>query len=164
MRDLSSPIRAGTYQRGPQTEVFKTRLMVACSVNSQSLLTFVFRLMYRSMSEELFLLLPVRFSAALGQEVSYITFLPFTHWNIDPYLSRRLTIIWVVSIIITYGTSIVSAKAICFSTLHICSFKKSLRAEFLPGLLWENGRENIKLKLWVSKTRRGEMMFGEMTF
>ncbi|XP_023980431.1 sphingosine-1-phosphate phosphatase 2 isoform X1 [Physeter macrocephalus] len=36
-----------------------------------------------------------RFSAALGQEVFYITFLPFTHWNIDPYLSRRLTIIWV---------------------------------------------------------------------
>ncbi|XP_036713527.1 sphingosine-1-phosphate phosphatase 2 isoform X2 [Balaenoptera musculus] len=37
-----------------------------------------------------------RFSAALGQEVFYITFLPFTHWNIDPYLSRRLTIIWVL--------------------------------------------------------------------
>lgn len=37
-----------------------------------------------------------RFSAALGQEVFYITFLPFTHWNIDPYLSRRLVIIWVL--------------------------------------------------------------------
>ncbi|XP_045723289.1 sphingosine-1-phosphate phosphatase 2 [Mirounga angustirostris] len=37
-----------------------------------------------------------RFSAALGQEVFYITFLPFTHWNIDPYLSRRLIIIWVL--------------------------------------------------------------------
>ncbi|XP_058911232.1 sphingosine-1-phosphate phosphatase 2 isoform X2 [Kogia breviceps] len=37
-----------------------------------------------------------RFSATLGQEVFYITFLPFTHWNIDPYLSRRLTIIWVL--------------------------------------------------------------------
>lgn len=37
-----------------------------------------------------------RFSAALGQEVFYITFLPFTHWNIDPYLSRRLMIIWVL--------------------------------------------------------------------
>ncbi|XP_077813838.1 sphingosine-1-phosphate phosphatase 2 isoform X2 [Macaca mulatta] len=35
-------------------------------------------------------------SAALGQEVFYITFLPFTHWNIDPYLSRRLIIIWVL--------------------------------------------------------------------
>lgn len=40
-----------------------------------------------------------RFSAALGQEVFYITFLPFTHWNIDPYLSRRLVMIWVVSIL-----------------------------------------------------------------
>ncbi|XP_060049648.1 sphingosine-1-phosphate phosphatase 2 isoform X4 [Erinaceus europaeus] len=37
-----------------------------------------------------------RFSAALGQEVFYITFLPFTHWNVDPYLSRRLVIIWVL--------------------------------------------------------------------
>ncbi|KAM6177737.1 sphingosine-1-phosphate phosphatase 2 isoform 1-T1 [Rhynchocyon petersi] len=37
-----------------------------------------------------------RFSAALGQEVFYITFLPFTQWNIDPYLSRRLVIIWVL--------------------------------------------------------------------
>ncbi|KAM7339522.1 hypothetical protein ACRRTK_000137 [Alexandromys fortis] len=37
-----------------------------------------------------------RFSAALGQEVFYITFLPFTHWNIDPYLSRRLVMIWVL--------------------------------------------------------------------
>lgn len=45
-----------------------------------------------------------RFSAALGQEVFYITFLPFTHWNIDPYLSRRLILIWVVSITITHGS------------------------------------------------------------
>ncbi|XP_004453161.1 sphingosine-1-phosphate phosphatase 2 [Dasypus novemcinctus] len=37
-----------------------------------------------------------RFSAALGQEVFFITFLPFAHWNIDPYLSRRLVIIWVL--------------------------------------------------------------------
>ncbi|KAM5229213.1 sphingosine-1-phosphate phosphatase 2 isoform 2-T2 [Ctenodactylus gundi] len=37
-----------------------------------------------------------RFSAALGQEVFYITFLPFTYWNIDPYLSRRLVMIWVL--------------------------------------------------------------------
>uniref|UniRef100_A0A8P0TJ52 Phosphatidic acid phosphatase type 2/haloperoxidase domain-containing protein n=1 Tax=Canis lupus familiaris TaxID=9615 RepID=A0A8P0TJ52_CANLF len=37
-----------------------------------------------------------RFSAALGQEVFYITFLPFTHWNIDPFLSRRLIIVWVL--------------------------------------------------------------------
>lgn len=26
----------------------------------------------------------------------YITFLPFTHWNIDPFLSRRLIIVWVL--------------------------------------------------------------------
>ncbi|XP_038605057.1 sphingosine-1-phosphate phosphatase 2 [Tachyglossus aculeatus] len=32
----------------------------------------------------------------MGQEIFYITFLPFTHWNIDPYLSRRLIVVWVV--------------------------------------------------------------------
>ncbi|XP_012874904.1 PREDICTED: sphingosine-1-phosphate phosphatase 2 [Dipodomys ordii] len=37
-----------------------------------------------------------RFSATLGQEEFYITFLPFTQWNIDPYLSRRLVMIWVL--------------------------------------------------------------------
>ncbi|XP_043848386.1 sphingosine-1-phosphate phosphatase 2 isoform X1 [Dromiciops gliroides] len=37
-----------------------------------------------------------KFSAALGEEIFYITFLPFTHWNIDPYVTRRLIIIWVV--------------------------------------------------------------------
>lgn len=76
----------------------------------------------------------------------YITFLPFTHWNIDPYLSRRLTIIWVVSIIITYGPVLFlqqpSALVFKFSA-YLLFFKKSLRAEFLRGLLWENERKNI---------------------
>ncbi|XP_069831457.1 sphingosine-1-phosphate phosphatase 2 isoform X2 [Dendropsophus ebraccatus] len=35
-----------------------------------------------------------RFAAALGQEVFYITFLPFTLWNIDSYIARRLIIVW----------------------------------------------------------------------
>lgn len=99
-----------------------------------------------------------RFSAALGQEVFYITFLPFTHWNIDPYLSRRLTIIWVVSVNITYGPVLFlqQSSALVFEySACLLFFKKSLRAEFLPGLLWENERKKI-LKLCVSKTRRGE--------
>ncbi|XP_062987573.1 sphingosine-1-phosphate phosphatase 2 [Elgaria multicarinata webbii] len=33
-------------------------------------------------------------SAAMGQEVFYITFLPFTYWNINPYVARRLIIMW----------------------------------------------------------------------
>ncbi|XP_030072820.1 sphingosine-1-phosphate phosphatase 2 [Microcaecilia unicolor] len=37
-----------------------------------------------------------RFAAALGQEIFYITFLPFTYWNIDPYVARRLINVWVV--------------------------------------------------------------------
>lgn len=37
-----------------------------------------------------------RFAAALGQEVFYITFLPFTLWNIDPFIARRLIIVWCI--------------------------------------------------------------------
>ncbi|XP_069752802.1 sphingosine-1-phosphate phosphatase 2 isoform X2 [Narcine bancroftii] len=35
-----------------------------------------------------------RFAAALGQEIFYITFLPFTYWNFDPYVTRRLVGVW----------------------------------------------------------------------
>uniref|UniRef100_A0A8B9SM38 Sphingosine-1-phosphate phosphatase 2 n=1 Tax=Anas platyrhynchos TaxID=8839 RepID=A0A8B9SM38_ANAPL len=35
-----------------------------------------------------------KFSAALGEEIFYITFLPFTYWNIDHSVSRRMIIIW----------------------------------------------------------------------
>ncbi|XP_072474043.1 sphingosine-1-phosphate phosphatase 2 isoform X2 [Notamacropus eugenii] len=52
-----------------------------------------------------------KFSAALGEEIFYITFLPFTHWNIDPYVSRRLIIIWV------YPFALGLMLAILFSTM-----------------------------------------------
>uniref|UniRef100_A0A673I280 Sphingosine-1-phosphate phosphatase 2-like n=1 Tax=Sinocyclocheilus rhinocerous TaxID=307959 RepID=A0A673I280_9TELE len=35
-------------------------------------------------------------SATLGHEVFYITFLPCIHWNLDPFLCRRLVNVWVV--------------------------------------------------------------------
>ncbi|XP_077146995.1 sphingosine-1-phosphate phosphatase 2 isoform X1 [Ranitomeya variabilis] len=37
-----------------------------------------------------------RFAAALGQEIFYITFLPFTLWNIDSFIARRLIIVWFI--------------------------------------------------------------------
>ncbi|XP_059803679.1 sphingosine-1-phosphate phosphatase 2 isoform X1 [Hypanus sabinus] len=37
-----------------------------------------------------------RFASALGQEIFYITFLPFTYWNFDPYVTRRLVGMWAV--------------------------------------------------------------------
>ncbi|XP_015216494.2 sphingosine-1-phosphate phosphatase 2 isoform X1 [Lepisosteus oculatus] len=37
-----------------------------------------------------------RVGAALGQEVFYISFLPCTHWNLDPFLCRRLVNMWAV--------------------------------------------------------------------
>ncbi|XP_053503265.1 sphingosine-1-phosphate phosphatase 2-like isoform X1 [Ictalurus furcatus] len=35
-------------------------------------------------------------SATLGNEVFYISFLPFIHWNLDPFLCRRLVNMWAV--------------------------------------------------------------------
>ncbi|XP_043114677.1 sphingosine-1-phosphate phosphatase 2 [Puntigrus tetrazona] len=35
-------------------------------------------------------------SATLGHEVFYITFLPCIHWNLDPFLCRRLVNVWAV--------------------------------------------------------------------
>ncbi|XP_061492769.1 sphingosine-1-phosphate phosphatase 2 isoform X2 [Rhineura floridana] len=35
-----------------------------------------------------------RISAAMGQEVFYITFLPFSYWSINQYVARRLIIMW----------------------------------------------------------------------
>ncbi|XP_054838107.1 sphingosine-1-phosphate phosphatase 2 [Eublepharis macularius] len=37
-----------------------------------------------------------RISAAMGQEVFYITFLPFIYWTVNPYVARRLIIVWSV--------------------------------------------------------------------
>ncbi|XP_078420651.1 sphingosine-1-phosphate phosphatase 2 isoform X1 [Cetorhinus maximus] len=37
-----------------------------------------------------------RFAAALGQEIFYITFLPFTYWNFDPFVTRRLVGMWAI--------------------------------------------------------------------
>ncbi|NXG69269.1 SGPP2 phosphatase, partial [Baryphthengus martii] len=35
-----------------------------------------------------------KFSAALGEEIFYITFLPFIYWNVDHSVSRRMIIVW----------------------------------------------------------------------
>ncbi|XP_067395066.1 sphingosine-1-phosphate phosphatase 2 [Emydura macquarii macquarii] len=35
-----------------------------------------------------------KFSSALGEEIFYITFLPFTYWNISHYVGRRLIMMW----------------------------------------------------------------------
>lgn len=84
---------------------FKICRVVICSANSQSSnLLFLQAYVQKYIVKNYFYYYLFRFSAALGQEVFYITFLPFTHWNIDPYLSRRLIIIWVVSITSTHGS------------------------------------------------------------
>lgn len=36
-----------------------------------------------------------KFGAELGNEIFYITFLPFVFWNVDDYIARRLIMLWV---------------------------------------------------------------------
>ena len=38
-----------------------------------------------------------RFGSLLGTEVFYITFIPLVFWNFDPYIGRKLVIVWVVT-------------------------------------------------------------------
>ena len=35
------------------------------------------------------------FGAELGNEIFYITFLPFIYWNVDDFIARRLIMLWV---------------------------------------------------------------------
>ena len=35
------------------------------------------------------------FGAELGNEIFYITFLPFVYWNVDDFIARRLIMLWV---------------------------------------------------------------------
>ncbi|XP_072888118.1 sphingosine-1-phosphate phosphatase 2-like isoform X1 [Hemitrygon akajei] len=46
--------------------------------------------------ENYFLYYLFLFAATLGQEVFYITFLPFCYWNIDPHVARRVINVWAV--------------------------------------------------------------------
>jgi len=38
-----------------------------------------------------------RFGSALGHEAFYITFLPYIFWNIDPFVARKMIVVWVVT-------------------------------------------------------------------
>ncbi|XP_007058248.3 sphingosine-1-phosphate phosphatase 2 [Chelonia mydas] len=41
-----------------------------------------------------------KFSSTLGEEIFYITFLPFTYWNINHDVSRRLIMMWCIAMYI----------------------------------------------------------------
>ncbi|XP_062378400.1 sphingosine-1-phosphate phosphatase 1 [Sardina pilchardus] len=45
--------------------------------------------------ENKFLFYLFTFGTELGNELFYITFFPFVIWNVDPYVSRRLIVVWV---------------------------------------------------------------------
>lgn len=41
-----------------------------------------------------------RFGSFLGQETFYITFIPFVFWNVDPFIGRKMIVVWVVTMYI----------------------------------------------------------------
>jgi len=41
-----------------------------------------------------------RFGSFLGTEMFYITFIPVVFWNFDPYVGRKLVVVWVVTMYI----------------------------------------------------------------
>ncbi|XP_048471207.1 sphingosine-1-phosphate phosphatase 2-like isoform X3 [Rhincodon typus] len=59
--------------------------------------------------ENYFLYYLFLFAATLGQEVFYITFLPFCFWNIDPCVARRVINIWAYP----FELGLLLALAIC---------------------------------------------------
>ena len=38
-----------------------------------------------------------RFGSVLGHEIFYITFIPCIFWNIDPFVARKMVVVWVVT-------------------------------------------------------------------
>uniref|UniRef100_A0A673WEL2 Sphingosine-1-phosphate phosphatase 2 n=1 Tax=Salmo trutta TaxID=8032 RepID=A0A673WEL2_SALTR len=81
-------------------------------------------------------------SAGLGHEVFYITFPPCLHWNLDPFLFRRLVNIWTVSHVLEkrvdaeYGlpsTHVMASTAIFFTLL--LSAPSRVQFQFEVGLL-----------------------------
>nr|CAB3266032.1 sphingosine-1-phosphate phosphatase 2 [Phallusia mammillata] len=41
-----------------------------------------------------------RFGSTLGHEVFYITFIPCIFWNLDPFIGRKMIVVWVVTMYI----------------------------------------------------------------
>ena len=44
-----------------------------------------------------FLYYMFRFGSTLGHEIFYISFIPFIFWNIDPFIARKMVVVWVVT-------------------------------------------------------------------
>ncbi|XP_039413126.1 sphingosine-1-phosphate phosphatase 2 isoform X2 [Corvus cornix cornix] len=59
-----------------------------------------------------------KFSAALGEEIFYITFLPFTYWNIDHSVSRRMIIVWSYPFELGLVAAFVFSTLVCLSRLY----------------------------------------------
>ncbi|XP_042596160.1 sphingosine-1-phosphate phosphatase 2-like isoform X2 [Cyprinus carpio] len=57
-------------------------------------------------------------SAALGHEVFYITFLPCIHWNLDPFLCRRLVNMWAFPFELGLIVAVVLSALVCLSRLY----------------------------------------------
>ncbi|XP_048720843.2 sphingosine-1-phosphate phosphatase 2 isoform X3 [Caretta caretta] len=59
-----------------------------------------------------------KFSSALGEEIFYITFLPFTYWNINHDVSRRLIMMWCYPLVLGLMAAFVFSTLVCLSRLY----------------------------------------------
>ncbi|XP_072101122.1 sphingosine-1-phosphate phosphatase 2-like isoform X2 [Mobula birostris] len=100
LRPLSGA--APAERRSPEADKRTTRVSTASSwreqgrTESNGALSGTVIPLKKYKIENYFLYYLFLFAATLGQEVFYITFLPFCYWNIDPHVARRVINVWAV--------------------------------------------------------------------
>ncbi|XP_062888928.1 sphingosine-1-phosphate phosphatase 2-like isoform X1 [Mobula hypostoma] len=100
LRPLSGA--APAERRSPETDKRTARVSTASSwreqgrTESNGALSGTVIPLKKYKIENYFLYYLFLFAATLGQEVFYITFLPFCYWNIDPHVARRVINVWAV--------------------------------------------------------------------
>ncbi|KAM9317382.1 sphingosine-1-phosphate phosphatase 2 [Gastrophryne carolinensis] len=85
----------GSYANGTHRQVMTNGFSLPLPMVLLSLVILIERVRKYVVNNYLLYYL-FRFAAALGQEVFYITFLPYTFWNIDSFIARRLVIVWCI--------------------------------------------------------------------
>ncbi|XP_049431462.1 sphingosine-1-phosphate phosphatase 2 isoform X3 [Epinephelus fuscoguttatus] len=97
-------------------------------------------------------------SAGLGHEIFYITCLPCIHWNLDPFLCRRLINMWTFQFEVGLLIALTLSSLVCLSRLYtgmhsvldvICGALISAIILFLTYPYWETF-DNFQLRSSIS--------------
>ena len=99
-----------------------------------------------------------KFGSELGNELFYITFLPFVFWNVDDYIGRRLIILWVFNMYAGMWVCVCVCGIVC--AIHVISYQFAISRHFpsmpcnscqtgfpenrkLTGNWWDSGNLNL---------------------